>query len=141
MRSKAPLALMEQLIMVLVFALAAVLCLRAFVWSDQRSRQDETRDQAVLCAQNAAETLRHVRGDGAAAQARLGGVWDGQVWTLTYDSGGQSDPLTPAFTLTLQPQPGGVPYLGQALVTADTPDGTRLVQLTVRWQEVTGHDA
>lgn len=30
MRSKAPLALMEQMVMVLVFALAAALCLQAF---------------------------------------------------------------------------------------------------------------
>ena len=30
MRSKAPLALMEQMVMVLVFALAAALCLQSF---------------------------------------------------------------------------------------------------------------
>ena len=34
MRSKTPLALMEQMVMVLVFALAAALCLQVFVVSD-----------------------------------------------------------------------------------------------------------
>ena len=48
MRSKAPLVLMEQAVMVLVFALAAALCLRAFVWSDQLSRQNEARDRAPV---------------------------------------------------------------------------------------------
>ena len=38
MRSKAPLALMEQMVMVLVFALAAALCLQAFALADRISR-------------------------------------------------------------------------------------------------------
>ena len=36
-RSKAPLALMEQLIMILVFAAAAAVCVRAFVYASQLS--------------------------------------------------------------------------------------------------------
>ena len=36
MKSKAPLALMEQMVMILVFALAAALCLQAFVKSEDR---------------------------------------------------------------------------------------------------------
>ena len=51
MRSKTPLALMEQVIMVLVFALAAALCLRAFVLSDRISRDCEERDRAIMAAQ------------------------------------------------------------------------------------------
>ena len=50
MKSKAPLALMEQLVMVLVFALAAALCVQAFFASDRMSRQGEARDRAVLLA-------------------------------------------------------------------------------------------
>lgn len=37
-RSKAPLALMEQIIMILVFALASAVCLQAFVYADRLSR-------------------------------------------------------------------------------------------------------
>lgn len=47
MRSKAPLALMEQMVMVLVFALAAALCLQAFALADRISRQNAERDQAL----------------------------------------------------------------------------------------------
>ena len=50
MKSKAPLLLMEQMVMLLVFALAAALCLQAFVRSEAMSRESEARDHAaVLC--------------------------------------------------------------------------------------------
>ena len=58
MRNKAPLALMEQLVMLLVFALAAALCLQVFVLSDQLSRRCEERDRVVVVAQNAAEIMK-----------------------------------------------------------------------------------
>ena len=73
MRSKAPLVLMEQLVMVLVFALAAALCVQVFVLSDQTSRSYEARDRAVVAAQNAAEQLKGCGGDYAAAAERCGG--------------------------------------------------------------------
>ena len=63
MRNKAPLALMEQLVMVLVFALAAALCVQALVLADNRSREMEHRDRALLEAQNAVETLKSCGGD------------------------------------------------------------------------------
>lgn len=76
MRSKAPLAMMEQMVMLLVFALAAALCLQAFVKSDQMSKGMEARDQALLLCQNVAEAVRSNGGDaGEAARAaaeRLG---------------------------------------------------------------------
>lgn len=62
-RSKAPLALMEQMVMLLVFALAAALCLQAFVHSDASSRRSEARDRAALLCQSAAESIRHTGGD------------------------------------------------------------------------------
>ena len=58
MKSKASLVLMEQLVMLLVFALAAAFCLQAFVRADAISRQTARRDEAVLIAQSAAEILR-----------------------------------------------------------------------------------
>ena len=57
-RSKTPLALMEQMVMVLVFALAAALCVQVFVLSDRTSRYGEARDRALLEAQSAAEALK-----------------------------------------------------------------------------------
>ena len=41
MRSKAPLLLMEQMVMLLVFALAAALCVQAFVKSDAISARGD----------------------------------------------------------------------------------------------------
>lgn len=63
MRSKTPLVLMEQMVMILVFALAAALCLQAFVKSDEMSRQAEARDRAAVLCQNVAEILRSGGGD------------------------------------------------------------------------------
>ena len=59
MKSKAPLLLMEQMVMLLVFALAAALCLQAFVKSDAVSRRSGDRDRAVVLCQSAAEAIRH----------------------------------------------------------------------------------
>lgn len=86
MRSKAPLAMMEQLVMVLVFALAAALCLQVFVLSDKTSRRNEARDRAVLEAQNTAEELKSLRGDFAQAAELYGGAFDGQTWGRSYDA-------------------------------------------------------
>lgn len=58
MKSKAPLILMEQMAMLLVFALAAALCLQAFVKSDSISRRSEDRDRAAALVQTVAETVR-----------------------------------------------------------------------------------
>ena len=58
MRSKASLLLMEQLVMLLVFALAAALCLNVFVRADEISRQTAVWDEATRIAQNAAEVLK-----------------------------------------------------------------------------------
>ena len=57
MRSKASLFLMEQLIMVLVFALAAALCLQVFVRAEEISLESARRDEAVIVARNAAELV------------------------------------------------------------------------------------
>ena len=62
MKSRAPLVMMEQLVMVLVFALAAAVCVRIFALSDRLSLENETRDRAVAAVQNAANgSLRSLR--------------------------------------------------------------------------------
>lgn len=58
MRSKASLFLMEQLVMILVFALAAALCLRLFAATQEISLETAHRDKAVVIAQNGAELLK-----------------------------------------------------------------------------------
>ena len=58
MKQKVPLALMEQVIMIAVFAVSAALCLEAFAMAERVSRENEDRDNAVRLAQNAAEIGR-----------------------------------------------------------------------------------
>ena len=69
MKSKVSLQLMEQLIMILVFALAAALCLQVFAKSGEISRETEHYDRAVTLAANAAEVLKATAGDVEAAEA------------------------------------------------------------------------
>ena len=69
MRSKASLQLMELLVMILVFALAAALCLQVFAKAHEISQETARSDQAVILARNAAEVLKATCGDGQAAQA------------------------------------------------------------------------
>ena len=61
MKSKATLFLMEQLILLLVFALAAALCMGVFVRADRISNETKQRDEAVILAGNAAEMLKSVK--------------------------------------------------------------------------------
>ncbi len=71
-RSKAPLALMEQVIMILVFALASAVCLQAFVYSDRLSRGDEQRQNAMAKAQHVTEYCKANHGDLEKAGGILG---------------------------------------------------------------------
>ncbi len=78
MRSRTPLVLMEQLVMVLVFALSAAFCLRIFVLSDRISRENEATTHAALLAQNTAELLK---GRGSSWEQ----VLEAQGWKNTAD--------------------------------------------------------
>jgi len=143
MRSKAPLALMEQLVMILVFALAAAFCLQAFALSDRLSRENLHRDNAVILAQNTAETLKACGGDLSEVCALLGGTVEQGLWYAYYD-----DALAPAAALSedgyqvdIFPVPTQRETLGQALVSVYAEGGSEPVfTLTAAWQkEVPAH--
>lgn len=135
MKSRTPLVLMELLVMVLVFALAAALCLRCFVLSHRLGREDRDLSQAATAIQNAAEALKAC-GDPAEAVRLL----QGSGTALYYDAkwNPTNDASRALYRLDLLPLPGMVSGLGQAEVravkTADTE--TPLYTLTVAWQEV-----
>ena len=67
MQNKAPLALIELTVMILIFSVAAALCLQAFVWSDLTSAQIQKQDKAMLQAETAAEVVKGCKGDFAEA--------------------------------------------------------------------------
>ena len=141
MRSKSPLALMEQVIMVLVFALAAALCLQVFVLSDQMSEKNRDTDRAVLLAQNTAEMIKACGGVEEAAEA-VGGTIRQTMWSSYY-----YEDLTPApdaesgyYHVGVLPMNSGVEGLGQAAIEVFRWDGNEgLFALTVAWQEVNGN--
>ena len=136
MKSKAPLALMEQLTMILVFALAAALCLQLFVLSNTLSRDGETRDQAVTAVQNAAESLKANDGSFEALAAFHGGVLTETGWQIGYDDSWQSAPVEQAdFVVTAEPVVKDQPLLGSAVITARGANGKQWFQITVGWQE------
>ncbi|MCH5266497.1 MAG: hypothetical protein J1F02_11395 [Lachnospiraceae bacterium] len=62
-RSKAPLALMEQIIMILVFALASAVCLQAFVYSNRLSEDGQLREVSASRAQTVIEHCKAYNGD------------------------------------------------------------------------------
>ena len=137
MRNKAPLALMEQLVMVLVFALAAALCVQAFVLADNRSREMENRDRALLEAQNAVETLKSCGGDYRAAAQLCRGTWEDTAVQVFYDEAWQTvEEDRAVYTLTIAPAASGHPLLGRAEVLVYETEGGQLCTLPAAWQEV-----
>lgn len=128
--------MIEQLIMLLVFAVAAALCLRAFFWSGSHSRQSQARDQAVMAAQTAAERLKAVRGDLCSALTPLGGHQEEDEWAIYYDADWQPVSHPAAYYLTVASQTSVQPGLGSALVQVWDGSGAPLVSLPISWQEV-----
>ncbi len=131
MKNKAPLALTELLIMLLVFALAAALCLQAFAKADHISEESARLDAAVTAAQSGAEVLKSCGGDLRRAAAILGGTTDGEHWHMDYET----------YSLHIAPADSGHPLLGCAEVLALDPRGEVIFTLPVTWQRgVTEHE-
>lgn len=132
MRRRTSLVLMEQLVMLLVFALAGALCLRAFVWAEQSSRERADRDRALLCAQNMAQTLKSSRGD----LTERGAAREGDSWVLWYDGEWEPCEALGEYRLTVQKVPTQRPGLGEAQIRVWDREGEVLTRLDVMWQEV-----
>lgn len=127
MKSKSPLALIEQMLMLLVFAIAAAICVRAFVWAEERSGFNADRSNAAVYVQSAAETVKACRGD----LSRAAGLMDG----CTVENGALVQTVgdcTVRVTLAAEDDP----LTGRADVTAVDGDGAELLTVSVVWQEV-----
>lgn len=146
MRSRSPLPLMEQLVMVLVFALAAALCLQAFAFADRMSVRNRAVDRAVVECQRAAEILK-MSGDATElaqmhAADRLGGhvadgwltVYYNEEWTVVENE------RDCAYLLTATGKEQTASDLsGAEIRVVAQADGTELFGVNVVWREVTGH--
>ena len=126
MKEQKPLLLVELLVMLLVFSLAAALCLRGFAWAEEQSKLLQQQNQATIRAQNAAELLKATRGD----YEQLGVARVGERWSLTYREDGDT------FSLQITPEKWDIGGLAGARVEVYLEDGARLICLTVRWQGV-----
>lgn len=136
MKNKASLVLIELVVMLLVFALAAALCLRFFSWAETNSLQEDRKDKAWLQLQTAAETLKHCHGDFSAAAEKAGGDWDGTRWVISLDADWKETGENPAFILQAMPENTKTDYLGAAHLQISEAGGSLLGELKICWQEV-----
>ena len=137
MKHKAPLALIELLIMLLVFALAAALCLQAFSAAEQISAENRMRDSAVSQAQNAAELLKYYDGDLSAAAEHMGGSSDDSRWIISYDANWNIVTENGVYQLSATLSGSASPLLDKAEILVRDRENRVLFSLTAAWQEVT----
>lgn len=136
MKSKAPLALMEQMVMIAVFALAAALCLQVFVLSHTLSVDGANRDRAVTAVQNMAEALKLCRGDYEAAAQLLGGETAEEGLCIRYDEKWQQTSRgQEAFSVQACALEQNSAALGGARIAALAADQEVLFEMNVCWQE------
>lgn len=137
MKSKAPLFMMEQMVMILVFAIAAAICLQAFVRSERISEDNENRDWAVQQCQSAAECIQNTAGDLTAVAELLELSWTEDTLLGYYDKDFEQTDVEDAFCLRAWREDSAVPGLGKARVEmTDTASGDALFALDITWQEV-----
>lgn len=161
MKSKAPLALMEQMVMLLVFALAAALCLQAFVKSDQISLRSQNRSNAALAAQNVAEVIRYNGGSleyalTETANRQGGSYLENEGLVIAYDEEWKVAAENQAYLLTVQEIPTAEEGLHKVLikvVSGQNQEGTAeqttfgdlaeselLFEMETAWLEVERHE-
>lgn len=133
MKNRTHLLLMELLIMVLVFAAAAAMCLRCFAEADRISQENSERDRAVSLVSSAAETLKACAGNVEETCAALGG----SKGTVLYDGSGNAAAEAEAiYRLEIIPLESGSPTLGRAeLRLLNIPRESEIYSLQAAWQE------
>ena len=120
MRNRAFLPLIEQILMIAVFAIAAAICIGCFASARKISLETEMTDRAVILAQNTAENIK------------LEGLYEAK--STTYD-----DELRPSednikYTVICEPIEDEDEFLGSARIYVVSDEKT-LFELTVCWQE------
>ena len=138
MKNRIFLSLLEQITMIVIFAVAATICVQIFFRSNTISEQRQALDQATLVAQNASETLKYAGGDFSQVASLLSGTSDENSVTVFYNDDWvqteQEDLAT--FQLFIEEQPCDIPQLGKATVSVKHHDKV-IFLITVAWQEGT----
>ncbi len=136
MKHKVFLPLLEQIIMIGFFAIAAAICLQGFALSNRISKDQFVKDQGVLAAQNTAETLKSTFGDLYSAAAILSGEVSDQSLVILYDSQGKPtlDAEAEEFRVFVQITDSADELLGSATIQILYQDEV-IYSLTVGWQK------
>ncbi len=147
MKNKSALSLMELLIMVLVFLLAAALCVRVFVYSRLKSADDELSAQAERQAQTTAELIKAAEGDFAKASEMLkdsngmkaGTAYGANGELLEFEFSENWEPHSPFsavhYSYLVKAKKKTEGYLGTADIVVLDVSGKELYRLTASWQE------
>ena len=133
MKNKTPLILMEQLIMVLVFALAASICLRVFVYSNNISKNNETLSNAAFEAQNLAEELKATKGESFESWQE-----ENNTFYISFDENWQQTSENSTYLVTALKE-NAVEGICKYTITV-TENNDLLFRIPVAWQEVAEHE-
>ncbi len=125
-RSKAPLALMEQSIMILVFALASAVCMQAFVYSDQLSKKGDRTEIAMNKAQAVTEYCKDNQGDLDKVCEILGGECQEDGLVISYEK--------EEMRLILQVTEY-TDYIQKATIRVCETDGEEIYRMEAAWQK------
>lgn len=128
--SSSRMLLIELIVNLSLFALAALVCLQLFVQAHIKSQASQDLAQATLRAQSLAETVMAQGGDLQRVQAQLGGTLSGQTLRLSYDKAGQPAAGPAALTLQLDVQVDGSGLLTGRITAAS--DNRQLLDWTIR---------
>ncbi|MDD7643224.1 MAG: hypothetical protein PUK75_12275 [bacterium] len=133
--SKAPLVLMEQVIMVLVFALVAALCIQAFVLARTLSVRMTDRDRAMNVSQTLAETVKACGGDTEEVREKLGGETDGERLLFFYDGEWKaSDQADASFLMVFEKEEGTGFCKNGRITVSDASGEQEISSLHIAWQ-------
>ena len=133
MKSKTPLVLMEQIIMVLIFALSAVVYIKVFVYSNNVSKSVEAASHAAFKAQTMAEELKHSSGE-----SLENWNYDNDTWYIYYDENWQETSEEAEYTMKATKEYTEDGFCRVSLRVLD--DGEVIFEIPVAWQEVTENE-
>jgi hypothetical protein len=128
-RNKTTLAMMELAIMILVFAIAAAVCLQAFAFASRRSKQSEKLRQGVVLAQLGAESIKGNKGDLTKVREEIKEIYPALTETEDGFTLLENDLL-----MTVEKE-SATGLLGSANITVTDSEGTTIYELSVKWQE------
>ena len=134
MKSKTTLSLIEQIIMLAVFAIAATAVLKVFVYAETLSGKKEVQSFAVAQSQNAAEAVKAAGGDMEAAARLVGAKVQGEGFEISYDEELNLVSRAGCYTLKAEPPEELSPGIGEARITFLAGDEI-VYELRVCWQE------